>query len=152
LGDFIKDGVDPTPSFSFHAIMNHMKLITILQGSDKSSVKALPEEDFAYFSHDVVEYRSYLLCEINGEVAGMVVFVENTQWMENAFGLGAVTVSPRFKNQGVGTFLVDAFFHLALLHGKQVRSTPYEPEGKLYLRSVMRRAAAKYDVNLQESS
>ena len=128
-----------------------MNLQTFLQDSDKSPILDIPVGDFVHFSHDVVNYRSYLICRIDDQVAGMIVFTEQTRWLENGFGLGVVTVSPKFKNQGVGKFLVEHFFQLAKLHGKDVRVTPYEKEGELYLRHVIRRVAREYDVQIVEA-
>lgn len=128
-----------------------MKLITILSQDNKDLVKNLNPEPFQFFNKDVVHFRSYLLCEIAGEIAGMVIFTEKSMFNPDMFGISVVTVQPKFKNKGIASFLVDSLFKLAELHGKGIRVTPYEPEGLLYLKPVIHRIGNQYDVEFVEA-
>lgn len=95
-------------------------------------------------------HREYLAALINGTVAGLVCFTSTSLWVPDALGLAYVSVATEHRRSGVSTALVKAFIALALSRSKAVYVTQYEPDGRTYLRPLLKRVAAAASVKLVE--
>ena len=67
-------------------------------------------------------------------------------------GVGYISVAKEFKGHGIGKALVKALVEIAKRDNKDLRFNAYEPEGRKYLRHVVRRTAKTTDVNIYEES
>ena len=103
-----------------------------------------------HFENEWNPHRHYLAAIEEGQIVGLVCFNWQPGWLENAFGIGYVSVAEAFRGRGVATALTDAFFALAAKEHRGVFVTAYEPDGKRYLRKLIQRAASRHQVSYVE--
>ncbi len=109
------------------------------------------EASLPLFSRELLKCRTYLASFCEGKVVGLVGIAETSRRVPRALGVAFISTHPDFRRQGVARELVEALFQFARLHGVGVATTPYGPEGRKWLRPLLRDAARRYaDVPLHE--
>jgi GNAT superfamily N-acetyltransferase len=103
-----------------------------------------------YFQDGWNPHRRYFAAVEDGKILGLVCFNEQSAWLENAFGMGYTSVAEGYRNRGIASALTEALFAFAADQQRGVYVSQYEPDGKLYLRKLVLRAAEKYQVRILE--
>lgn len=84
------------------------------------------------------------------EVVGLICFKDTTAYVPDFLGLTYLTVARAHRNKGVATALAQALFARAKAMRKGVFVSAYEPDGRRYLRKVLRRTSRSLKVPLLE--
>lgn len=113
-------------------------------------VSLKPAAPIPHFEDGWNPHRQYFAAVEDGKVLGLLCYIEQSAWLENAFGMGYTSVAQEYRNRGIAAALVEAFFAFAASEQRGIFITPYEPDGKLYLRKLVLRAATKHKVRILE--
>lgn len=117
--------------------------IQVLSSAEQKHVLAKADgAKIKYLNYDLVDSRTYIVALNQGEVVGVVSLVDKSFRINNAIGVGFVSVHQDYKHQGIAKKLVEALFSYAKGLKKHISNTPYEPEGLLWLKPAMTRNAA----------
>lgn len=84
------------------------------------------------------------------EVVGLVCFKDTTAYVPDFLGLVYLSVAREHRNKGIATALAQALLAHAKAKGKGVFVSAYEPDGRRYLRKVLRRVSRSQKVPLLE--
>ena len=110
----------------------------------------VPAAPIPHFYDEWRSDRHYLAAVENGMVVGLVCFLWQSARVDNSFGLAYASVADGFRNRGIAKALMTAFFALAARHSRGIYVTSYEPDGQLYLRKIILRAAKTHNVPIVE--
>lgn len=109
-----------------------------------------PAAPIPFFEDGWNPHRHYFAAVEEGKILGFVCFKEQSTRLENAFGMGYTSVAEGYRNRGVAAALIDTFFVFAACQQRGIFVSQYEPDGELYLRKLILRAADKYKVRILE--
>lgn len=84
------------------------------------------------------------------EVIGLICFKDTTAYVPGYLSLAYVSVAREHRNKGIATALARALFTHAKVKGKGVFVSAYEPDGRRYLRKVLRRTSRSLRVPMLE--
>ena len=128
--------------------MNSLEIQVLDAPEDSQNFfKDRPElQFFKFFSRNAP--RSYLVALKENKIVGIICYNESSSIDPSCYGIGYVEVIE--KNQGVASRLCQVFFDKAKSNNKGIRTGSFEPEGRLFLKKVLKRLSIEKNVRLLE--
>ena len=128
-----------------------MEIKVLESTAQKQLMTTADSSKIKFLSFDILANRTYIVAMLNNVVVGVVSVADKSARINNAIGVGFVSVHEDYQRKGISTKLVEHLFSYARTLKKHIANTRYEQEGLLWLKPAMLRAAkANPDVILYE--
>ena len=93
--------------------------------------------------------RELIVAEEDGLVVGLITYVESSGRDPDFFGVGIVSVHPKFQRKGLARGMINVLFDQAWLLDKGVRVSPYTEQGKLKIKPIFEEFSSKFNIKLR---
>lgn len=105
-------------------------------------------DGYHFFSPDLIPCRDYILCKINGKVAGMIQFTKNSIVVPGSVGVGFVEVNTQFRGNGVAKAMIKKLIEYARSQHKPVRPGRFTYDGEMKIKPVFEKLSKEIGVKL----
>lgn len=119
---------------------HHLKKVKYLYPRNKYGQNSKPNQFTRYF---IFSKKDFI-------IAAGTVQQSPYEGQENIVWITQISVSPDYKNQGLGSIIVDYILKFSKKMKKDIILSQWEPEGRAYLRKVFIKLNQKYGVKIIE--
>lgn len=118
-----------------------MEIKVLSSSEQKRLLKSADSSKIKFLSFDILADRTYIVAIVNTVIVGVVSVADKSARINNALGVGFVSVHTDHQRKGIAKKLVANLFAHARAMKKHIANTQYETEGLLWLKPAMMQAA-----------